>query len=184
MFNAHSILRTATSLAIAALIAAPLLTACGGRQGVTPGGTGPLPPLGATGASQMPAPAGHTAGHLIPLVGIPPGKNCPSRFIYCVTVSPNQSAQLYFCYSTGSYCGGPSQTQYLWASWFYPTKGGQEVSFFNGSFNPNPGDPTYDTISEASKVGSTHGKYKYMQIICAYAELSCQVYFYVGIAVK
>jgi hypothetical protein len=98
-----------------------------------------------------------------------------------VTLSAKKSVTLYFCYSPGSYCG-PSQYQYTWVGDFYAVKGSNTVTYFNGVFNPNPGDPTYDTISEAQTVKSSHGKYKYEQLLCAYP--TCDVLYHVGIATK
>jgi hypothetical protein len=159
------------------------LAACGGsQQGVAPEVTGALPTGAATGASRTAGAAGTTARHLI-VMGARPDKKCPRAFSACVTISSYKSAQLYLCYSTGSYCGSPSQPQYYW-DWTFTNRRGQEVYFLNASFNPNPGNPTYDTISEAYSMRSTHGKYKYVQIVCPYLGSSCAAYILIGIAIK
>lgn len=120
------------------------------------------------------------AAHLI-VRGAQPDAKCPHQFLECVTISPQQSAQLYFCYSPGSYCG-PSQYQYTWSG-FFSDRQGYVVPYFKGVFNPNPGDPTYDTISETQRVKPTHG-YEYEQWICPWQSEICQGYSRIGIAVK
>jgi hypothetical protein len=112
------------------------------------------------------------------------GAKCPSGYVYCVTLSAGQPAQLYFCYSTVSYCG-PSQYPYTWTSGFIVRKGDKLTSDFTASFSPNPGNPTYDTVGEAVSVKSTHGKYKYAQVVCPGGSgFPCQATFLVGIAVR
>jgi hypothetical protein len=163
------------------LLSCLVLAACTAwQQGVTPGVTEASPTPGDMATMQAVGATGHT-GHLIPL-GVRPDAKCPHQFLECVTISPQQSAQLYFCYSPGSYCGGPSQYQYTWTG-FFTDRQGYIVPYFKGSFNPNPCDPTYDTISEAQRVKPTHG-YQYEQWICPWQSEICQGYFYVGIAVK
>lgn len=132
-----------------------------------------------SGIYEGPAPA-----HLIPLEGIKPDAKCPTGYVYCVTLSAGQTVQLYFCYSTGSYCG-PSQYPYEWTSGFIVRKSKKTTADFTGSFSPNPGDPTYDTVGEAISVKSTHGKYKYAQVVCVGGPgFPCQGVFLVGIAAK
>lgn len=149
-----------------------ILASCSGSN------EGPAPPVSA-GVSAF----SHSVGHLIMLGGIKPDAKCPRGYVYCVTVSAGQPVQLYFCYSPGSYCG-PSQYQYAWQSLFEIRKSGSIISYFSGAFSPNPGDPTYDTISEIEHLNSTHGKYKYAQKICPVVGSLCSVHFYVGIAIK
>ncbi|MBV9332864.1 MAG: hypothetical protein JO146_02570 [Candidatus Eremiobacteraeota bacterium] len=161
---------------IYALGASLLLAACGSTaQGANPT---------VAALSHATSKSSHQSGHII-LVGsnVQPDKKCPAGYVYCATLSAGQSVQLYFCYSPGSYCG-PSQYQYTWAWDFALRKSGHLVSYFNGSFSPNPGDPSYDTISEAQGLPSTHGKYKYEQEICAYQGSVCQAFSEVGIAIK
>lgn len=158
--------------------AALCLVACGGNP------QGPMPAAAPAHVTSAVVHASRTPGHLILLGGIKPDAKCPTGYVYCVTVSRSNSATVYFCFSTGSYCG-PSQPQYGWESDFVTRKNHHVITDFQGSFNPNPGDPTYDTISEIHAVKSTHGKYKYFQNICVYYSSStCDSYFYVGIAVQ
>jgi hypothetical protein len=164
------------------LLCGLVLAACTAwQQGVTPGVTDATPTPGDQATMQTVGTTGHPAGHLI-VRGVRPDTKCPRAFSQCVTISLKQPAQIYFCYSTGSYCG-PSLPQYGWY-WTFTNRQGQEVYFLDGSFNPNPGNPTYDTIGAAYGVRSTHGKYKYMQIVCPFLASSCLAYFYIGIAVK
>ena len=141
---------------------------------------------------QIPAPAGaqetnaasRSAGHLILRAGsVKPDAQCPSGYVYCVTLAEGKPATLYFCYSTASYCG-PSQYQYSWQSLFIVRKSGSINDYFSGAFSPNPGDPTYDTISEVKKLRSTQGRYKYAQKVCPVVGSLCSVHFFVGIAIE
>jgi hypothetical protein len=164
------------------LFASLVLAACTAwQQGLTPGVIGASPTPDPLDASQTVATAGHPAAHLI-VRGARP-KNCPSKFVYCVTVSESQKAQLYFCYSPGSYCGGPSQYQYSWSGSFTDREG-HHVKYFEDYFLPNPGDPSYDTIMEQYRVKPTYGAYKYVQWVCAWQNEICQSKVYVGIAVQ
>lgn len=150
------------------------------QQGLTPGVIGSPSPDPIEGLRTVGA-MGHAAAHMI-LMGARP-KNCPGKFIYCVTVSEDTKTQLYFCYSPGSYCGGPSQYQYTWSGSFTDRRG-NHVKYFATFFNPNPGDPTYDTIMEARRVKPTNGVYKYVEWVCAWQGETCQSKVYVGIAVQ
>lgn len=160
------------------IAAALALAACATPQ------EGPLPVPSAFQGVNAGDRAAHSAGHLIFLKGIKPDAKCPSGYVYCVTLSSGHPAQLYFCYSTGSYCG-PSHYPLMWSSGFIVRKGDKPTNDFTASFSPNPGDPTYDTIGEAVPVKSTHRRYKYAQGVCAGSSGSpCHGYFLVGIAVK
>jgi|SRR5579871_1093426 len=162
-----------------AAVAALVLAGCGsGQQAVTPVNTGA--------AQQFVASGGHS-GHLVLMGATERLKTCPSKYVYCVKLAAFKPAQLYFCYSTVSYCG-PSQFQYYWYDVFYTANGRTIVGYFDGGFNPNPGDPTYDTISLVEHVKSTHGKIKYYQAICentgSLPGCNGNYEWYVGIAVK
>lgn len=150
------------------------------QQGLTPGVMGSPTPDPIEGLQTTGTP-GHNAPHII-AIGVRP-KNCPGKFIYCVTVSGDQKTQLYFCYSPGSYCGGPSEYQYYWSGSFTDLRG-HHVKYFSTWFIPNPGDPTYDTIMEAGRVKPTNGVYKYEEWVCASQKEICQSKVYVGIAVQ
>jgi len=158
--------------------AALCLAACGGNL------QGPTPVAAPAQGTSAVAHASRAPGHLILLGGAKPDTKCPVGYVYCVTVSRTSPATVYFCFSTGTYCS-PSEPQYSWLSDFVTRKKHHIVDNFRGVFSPNPGDPTYDTISEAGAVKSTHGKYKYFQNICVYySSTNCIAYFYVGIAVQ
>jgi hypothetical protein len=165
--------------AVAALVA---LVACGAPEqnaGPNVAGTTSI----ASFVLPMTAVRRHPVGRLILMAGTHPDKGCPSGFVYCVTLSNGQPAQLYFCYSPGSYCG-PSQYQYFWIGGFFVRKTLKHSNDFNEQFTPNPGDPTYDTIGEAVSLKSTHGVYKYAQTLCPEQAGKCPSVFYVGIAIK
>jgi hypothetical protein len=169
-----------TTRLVSALAAAIAIAACGdGRQNVNPGLPG-----GMTGPTSV-GTINQGRGHLI-VMGIKPDHKCPKHFVECVTVSQGQPATLYICYSTAGSCA-PSLPEYTWTSLFLKWPHGQPVSYFSGSFNPNPGDPTYDTISEIAGVKPTHGKYKYYQRVCPTLGGGCEPSDYawgIGIAVK
>ena len=159
-------------LQVLALAAIVVLAGCGGQTGTLPSSP----------ASQTATAQTRPAGHLI-VMGAARNAKCKKPFFTCVTVSAESSAQVYFCYSTGSYCG-PSQPQYNWSNTFITWPQEEPTYLFNGSFNPNPGDPTYDTISEAEGIKPTHGKVKYAQVVCPYTSGNCiGGPFYVGIVV-
>jgi hypothetical protein len=151
-----------------------ILAACNGAQQSTSPTISTALPVAAKAA-------GRSTGHLMLVGGLRPDKGCPKEYIYCVTLSAGKSVQLYFCYSPGSYCG-PSQYQYTWVGDFYTANGNNSVTYFNGVFSPNPGDPTYDTISEVQTVKSSHGRIKYEQLLCAYP--TCDGLYHVGIRTK
>lgn len=128
--------------------------------GCVAGGT-----LGMPNGSQDVATSTRSVGHFIVMQATRQA-NCPSQYVTCVTVSRHVSSpSVYFCYSPGSYCG-PSQPQYGWSGFFYVSKTGNPTDKFGSSFNPDPGNPTYDTIYERKKVRSSHGKVKYQQAVC------------------
>jgi hypothetical protein len=158
---------------LALILACLGLAACAGSQ--------PSIAPNLTPASHTAGSADHPQGHLI-VIGARPPKGCPSGYVYCVTLRRHSHAQLYFCYSTGSYCG-PSQYQYTWSSEFFVVKTGRPAPFV-GDFYPNPSDPTTDIFNEYEPLHSTHGKYKYAQFVCPKIGSSCQANFYVAIAIR
>lgn len=154
----------------------PILVSVAVAGCVAGGGTVGLP-----NGSQGAATSTHTLGHFI-VMGATRNGSCASKYVACVTVSRHVSSpSVYFCYSPGSYCG-PSQPQYLWASGFFISKSQRGFYKFGASLNPNPGNPTYDTIYETKNVKSSHGKVKYEQAICPTGTSGCIAGpFWVGI---
>jgi hypothetical protein len=155
------------------LLAIGALSACAGQ---TSGGPtfapGTAPAASTTAAS---APAGHS--HFQPLGDVI--KNaCPGKDIACLTVSYQKPASYYFCFiPSGSQCNGG---QFTWTSTFH-TKSGKVFKGLSGAFDPNPGDPSTDNISETKPLAPSNGQVKYQQTIWACLPSGCEGPYHIGI---
>jgi hypothetical protein len=167
MFDA-TIGRCLTALAIVAL------AACSGQ---TPSGSGFAPAAApASSATTASAPGIRSLFH--PLGGVIENGKCPGRDIACLTVSYGYPAQYYFCFiPSGSLCNGG---QFTWSSTIR-TKKGKVFKGLSGTFYPNPGDPSTDTISETKPLASSHGNVKYQQTIFACLSSGCEGPYHIGI---
>ncbi|HLY02897.1 MAG TPA: hypothetical protein VKR56_10460 [Candidatus Cybelea sp.] len=141
---------------VPALILAAGLVACSGKTTSGAGYTPQMTPLGALN------------------FGVQPDAHCPKSDLACVTVSPPSGADVGLCVESGQIvtsCSGSPPT-YTWSSVFY-SRQGKVFHKLDGAFYPNPGDPTLDTITEATSLKSSHGKYKYYQLVKACASSGC-----------
>jgi hypothetical protein len=163
-----TLVRCLTALAIIAL------AACSGQ---TSGGSG-FAPAAAPATSATTASAPGLRSLFQPLGGAIENAKCPGKDIACLTVSYGYSATYYFCFiPSGSQCTGG---QFSWSSTIR-TKAGKVFKGLSGSFYPNPGDPSTDTISETKPLASSHGKVKYQQTIFACLSSGCEGPYHIGI---
>ncbi len=140
---------------VPALILAAGLVACSGQ---TTSGLGYTP-------QTTPAQAGYSLK-----LGVQPDAKCPKSYLACVTVSQPSGADVGLCVVNGQIvtsCSG-SPPSYTWSSVFY-TRVGKVFHKLDGAFDPNPGDPALDTITETTALKSSLGKYKYHQVVQACA---------------
>jgi hypothetical protein len=143
---------------VPALILAAGLVACSGQ---TPSGVGYTPQSARTALGS-------------PNFGAQPDAKCPKSYLTCVNVSPPSGADVGLCVEDGQIvtsCSGSPPT-YTWSSAFY-TKKGKVFHKLDGAFYPSSGDPTLDTITEVTSLKSSHGKYKYYQVVKACATSGC-----------
>jgi hypothetical protein len=161
-----TITRCLTALAIAAL------AACSGQ---TPSGSGFAP---AAAPATSPTTGTAAASLFQPLGDVIEEGGCPGKDIACLTVAYHYPAQYYFCFiPSGSQCTlGP----FSWSSRIR-TNSGKVFKGLSGSFYPNPGDPSTDTISETKPLASSHGKVKYQQTILACRSSGCEGPYHIGI---
>jgi hypothetical protein len=152
-----------------ALILAAGLVACSGQ---TTSGVGYAPQTTPAQAGYSQPTARAALGSLN--FGVQPDTKCPKSDLACVTVSPPSGADIGLCVENAQIvtsCSG-SPPSYTWSSAFY-TRAGKVFHKLNGAFDPNPGDPTLDTITEATQLKSSLGKYKYYQVVKACASSGC-----------
>jgi hypothetical protein len=152
-----------TNLCASSAIAASLvLSACSGGSG----GSQALPSN-----SQAVAPMAHSA-HLTVVGARPSTASCGTAYLTCVTVKKGSPASLELCYnaSGGSGCTSGSFPSLTWYEVVVSVKSGKIYKKIVGSFYPNPGNPSEDTITAKRKVKNSHGKVIYMQEIegCLY----------------
>jgi hypothetical protein len=155
---------------------ASVLAASIGLSACSSGGSQAVP-----GGSQQTAPMAKSGGPHIAVVGGQPDASCPSKFITCVTITKSSPAQVSICvqYTTG-YCPYPGV--WTWSSQVQHTKTGYPFGKIKSSISPNPGNPTYITISEKRRVRGSHGKYKYQDFIETCNSSSQCLSGYIGIA--
>jgi hypothetical protein len=170
MFNVN-FGRCLTALAISGL------AACSGQ---TSGGSGfaPASAPASSAATATTASAPALRSLFQPLGGVINNGKCPGKDIARLTVSYGYPAQYYFCFiPSGSQCNGG---QFTWSSSIQGKKG-KVFAGLSGSFSPNPGDPSTDTISETRPLASSHGKVKYQQTIYACVSSGCEGPYHIGI---
>ncbi len=106
--------------------------------------------------------------------GVQPDAKCPKGYLACVSVSPPSGADVGLCVENGrivTSCSG-SPPSYAWSSAFY-RRNGNVFHKLDGAFDPKQGDPTLDTIEEATSLKPSLGKYKYYQVVKACASSGC-----------
>ncbi len=98
--------------------------------------------------------------------------SCGTAYLTCVTVKKGSPASLEICYnaSGGSGCTSGSFPSLTWSEAIVSVKTGKVYKKIVGSFYPNPGNPSEDTITAKKKVKNSHGKVTYFQEIqgCLY----------------
>jgi hypothetical protein len=136
-------------------LTASVLAASIGLSACSSGGSQSVP-----GGSQQTSPMAKTGGPHLVVLGGKSAAGCPSTYITCVTISKASPAQVSICvqYTTG-YCPYPGV--WTWASQVVVVKSGKPYKKIIEKISPNPGNPTYITISEKKKVKKSKGKYKY-----------------------
>jgi hypothetical protein len=135
-----------------AIAASLLLSACSSGSGSSqalPSSSQAVAPM-----AHSAQPMGHSA-HLIVVGAKHFTASCDtSIYITCVTVAKGSPAVLEFCVNfSGSGC----------SSGYFPS-----IAWYKkiiGSFYPNPGNPSDDTITAKKKVRNSHGKVTYYQYI-------------------
>jgi hypothetical protein len=150
--------------ASSAIAAGLLLSACSSSSG----GSQAIPS-----SSQAVAPMGHSAHPHLTIVGAQKfTASCDtSVYLTCVTVSKKTPAVLEICYNeSGSGCSSGYFPPLTWYEGIYSVKTNKLYKKIVGSFYPNPGNPSDDTITAVKKVKNSHGKIKYYQYIegCLY----------------
>jgi hypothetical protein len=143
--------------ASSAIAASLLLSACSSSSG----GSQALPS-----GSQAVAPMGHSGRPHITIVGAKKfTASCDaSLYLTCVTVSKKTPATLEICINeSGSGCTSGSFPTLTWYEAIYSAKTNKLYKKIVGSFYPNPGNPSEDTISAKKKVKNSHGVVKYYQ---------------------
>jgi hypothetical protein len=137
------------------LFTASVLAASIGLSACSSGGSQSIP-----GGSQQTAPMAKSGGPHIIAVGAKPDASCPSQFITCVTIKKGSPATVEICvqYTTG-YCPYPGV--WTWTGQVVKVSTGAPFGKIKQSASPNPGNPTYITITEKKRVKKSHGKYKY-----------------------
>jgi hypothetical protein len=164
--------RYLTALAIVAL------AACSNQ---TSGGPGFAPTTAASANSATSASVPGPRSLFQPLGGATENGSCPGKDIACLTVAYGYPAQYYFCFiPSGSQCTGG---QFTWSSTIQ-TKAGKLFKGLSGTFYPNPGDPSTDTINETKQLASSHGAVKYQQTIYACLPSGCEGPYHIGIIIQ
>ena len=142
-------------LMTAGVLAASIgLSACSGGGSAVPSGSQSVSSMAKSGGP-----------HLTVVGNVKNTGTCPSGFILCVTISKASPATVELCisYTTGT-CPYPGV-------WAWATQGqkvnGAPYKKLASSASPNPGNPTYISISEKKKIKKSHGKYKYQVAISA-----------------
>ncbi len=145
--------------ASSAIAASLLLSACSSSSG----GSQALP--SGSQAARV-APMSHSA-HLTVVGARKFTAYCdPSLYITCVTVSKKTPAALELCYNeSGSGCSSGYFPSLTWYEAIYTVKANKIYKKIVGSFYPNPGNPSEDTITAKKKVKNSKGVVKYYQYI-------------------
>jgi len=137
-------------------------------------------------SSQAVAPMGHSGRPHFTVVG---GRqftaSCNATlYVACVTVKKGSPGALEICVNeAGSGCTSGSFPSLEWYEAVYTVKGGATKKIV-GSFYPNPGNPSEDTITAKKKVKNSHGNISYVQFIEACFSTSDCISGYIGIYTK
>jgi len=126
-------------------------------------------------------------GPQIELLGAKRNTSCPSEYIACVEISPTSPAEQEWCivYSGTSDCSDlyPGTWTWDWPTYKVKKKGFKGSKKIQASSSPNPGNPTFLTIS-TKKAKSTKGKIKYaVELIACNSAGSCLSGYYIGVSV-
>jgi len=170
-------LRFINLCASSAIAASLVLSACSSSSG----GSQALPS-----SPQAVAPMGHSARPHFTVVGAQKfTASCDaSVYLTCVTVSKKSPAEIEICVNeAGSGCTSGSFPSLTWYEAVYTAKG-KVTKKIVGSFYPNPGNPSDDTITVKKKVKNSHGNISYYQFIEACFYTSDCISGYVGIYTK
>lgn len=112
--------------------------------------------------SQAVAPMSHGTPQIM-VIGAKRDAKCPAKDFTCITIDGASGGGIGICITSTGSCGG-TLSSYSWSA--YITKGKKTIKSLSSSFDPNPGNPTEDTISVTKKaLKSTGGKYKFTQVI-------------------
>ena len=142
-----------------AIAASLVLSACSNSSG----GSQAIPS-----SPQAVAPMGHSAHLHLTVVGAQKfTASCDtSVYLTCVTVSKKTPAALEICYNeSGSGCSSGYFPSLTWYEAIYTVKANKIYKKIVGSFYPNPGNPSEDTITAKKKVKNSKGVVKYYQYI-------------------
>ncbi|MGA2760702.1 MAG: hypothetical protein ABSF08_10335 [Candidatus Cybelea sp.] len=145
--------------ASSAIAASLLLSACSNSSG----GSQALPS-----SSQAVAPMAHSGHpHLTVIGGRKNTAYCDySLYLTCVTVAKGSPAALEICYNeSGSGCSSGYFPSLTWYEGIYSVKKNKLYKKIVGSFYPNPGNPSEDTITAKKKVKNSHGVVTYYQYV-------------------
>jgi hypothetical protein len=96
--------------------------------------------------------------------------NCPASYFGCVVVAYNAAASIKVCFYRDGDCrrsGKPLE----WSAVILGFNGNPDLRV---SFQPNPGDPSVDRISESRPLKSSHGKVEFLEY--AKAKLKGRLY--------
>jgi len=145
--------------ASAALAASLLLSACssGGSSQAIPGGSGSA------------APMGHHAPHIVAVTAGNPSSGCPSsKYILCIDITKASGGSFGLCISTSGNCSSGLIGDWTWATTVTNLKGKSAKKKIHNSWDPNPGNPSTNTFTEAKKVKpSKNGSVKYVANVTA-----------------
>jgi hypothetical protein len=126
--------------AVSIVVAAALLTACGGSQ----------PPIGAPGAIPQ--------GRAIATHAEPSG-SCSSQYLECVKLAYGSPIEQELCLPVKGHLVIGSSCDPRTGTWYWYTKVyGRRRKWIEASVAPNPGNPVELTISETQGFKSSHGK--------------------------
>jgi hypothetical protein len=163
-------------LASSALAASLVLSGCstGGSQAI-PGGT-------------QTAMSHHAGTPQLVVVGAKHDTSCPSDYFVCAETSKSSPAEVGICISDSSppSCSSLAPGTWSWTAESVKVKKGAPTSKktkkINGTWSPNPGNPSTLTVTTKSKK-SSKGKVKYAVYITACNSVSSCAAGYVGITI-
>jgi hypothetical protein len=148
-------MRVTNLCATSAIAASLVLCACSSS-----GGSQALP-----GSPQAVTTMSHSAHLTVAGVG-PFTGSCGSGYITCVTVGKGSPVTFVLCYDVGgSGCTSGSFPSLIWSEGIYSVHNNKLFRKIIGSFYPNPGNPSADTIKAKIKVRNSHGVVTYYQYV-------------------